>query len=253
MTKRVRHDIHELIDRQVFRWHEDSVAIGEPELPRKPADQPKIGPYVTISRDFGCGALVVAAILSEKLGWQVYDREIIDEVAQESRLRRSVVESHDERVQNWIVEYVNNLTFMGELSESDFFHHFVRVVTALGTHGKAILVGRGTNFVLPADRGVRVRLVAPFEMRARWVAHRNALDLDEARRFVSKTDADRAEFVRRHFHRDVADASAYDRIFDVSQINHDAVAGAIVEMLERKLGIYAPGRSSSVAATPSVL
>ncbi|MBI3893372.1 MAG: cytidylate kinase-like family protein [Candidatus Wallbacteria bacterium] len=249
MTKRVRHDIYELIDRQLFRWREDALAIGESELPRRPADKPPMGPYVSLSRDFGCGALIVGGLLSEKLGWQVYDRQIVDEVASEAHLRRSVVESFDEHHQNWIAEYINNLTFMGELSEQDFFRHLVKVVTSIGSHGKAILIGRGCQFILPAERGVRVRLIAAFEPRVQWIAHRNKLDLDEARQLARQSDAERENFVRRHYNRDVHDPAHYDRVFDVSQMTHEAIAAAVLDLLERKLGIYLPGRTISRPAT----
>jgi cytidylate kinase len=46
----------------------------------------------------------------------------------------------------------------------------MRVIGAIGRHGKAIIVGRGANFVLPPENRFRVRIIAPLELRVNRVA-----------------------------------------------------------------------------------
>ena len=47
-----------------------------------------------------------------------------------------------------------------------------------------IIVGRGANFILPAERRLSVRVIAPLEMRARKVAEAFGLSIEDARRRV---------------------------------------------------------------------
>ena len=46
----------------------------------------------------------------------------------------------------------------------------MRVIGAIGRHGKAIIVGRGANFVLPPENRFRVRIITPLERLN--IAHR---------------------------------------------------------------------------------
>ena len=57
------------------------------------------GPYLIISREKGAGGNAVAKLVGRRLGWQVFDNEIVDEIAQKAHVRRQLIESLDERDQ----------------------------------------------------------------------------------------------------------------------------------------------------------
>ncbi|UCH23993.1 MAG: cytidylate kinase family protein [Deltaproteobacteria bacterium] len=44
-------------------------------------------------------------------------------------------------------------------------------VSTIGKHGRAIIGGRGANFILPSESRFSVRVVAPFEVRVENVAN----------------------------------------------------------------------------------
>lgn len=241
MHQRHAAGIKQLVDRQVFKWREEAHAHGESsEVPMGTPQTEKLGPYVAFSRDFGCGALELAQELSLRLGWSLFDRDLMDEIAKEAHLRLSVVESFDERTRSWLAEYIEGLTFMASFSEHDFFRHLVSVVTTVARHGKAILVGRGSCFILPPADGVRVRLIAPFDKRVEWMMPKHHLTKVEAEKLVREKDQDRAQFIQRHFHRPVDDASAYDRLFNTAECSREAILHGILELLRTKLGIRVP-------------
>lgn len=233
--------IKQLVDRQVFKWREEARVHGESsEVPMGTPQTEHLGPYVAFSRDFGCGALDLAQELSLRLGWSLFDRELLDEIAKEAHLRLSVVETFDERTRSWLAEYIEGLTFMESFSEHDFFRHLVHVVTTVARHGKAVLVGRGSCFILPPADGIRVRLIAPFEKRAEWVAPKHHLTRQEAEQLVREKDAERVTFIQRHFHRPIDDPSGYDRLFNTAECSHEAILHGILELLRTKLGVHVP-------------
>lgn len=253
MRPRTHRSVAELIDRQVFRWREEAFAHGEPsEVPHQERTGPRFGPYLTISRDFGVGALAVADALAQRLDWTVYDRQIIEEVAERAHVRRAVIESLDEHARSWLDDYLATLPSMQGISEWSFLQHLIRVVTTIARHGRAIIVGRGANFFLPPEHGVRVRLTASFQDRVRRVADSHRLGFDEAARKVRDEDAQRAIFVQHHFARNIADPSAYDLVLNLSEVAPGKAIDEILDLLETKLDVRPAPAGRAHAARPEI-
>jgi hypothetical protein len=58
--------------------------------------------YIAISRELGSGGAEIAQALAGLLKWQVYDKEILDYMAENMDVHKSVLESVDERTIGWI-------------------------------------------------------------------------------------------------------------------------------------------------------
>jgi cytidylate kinase len=107
----------------------------------------------------------------------------------------------------------------------------MRVIGAIGRHGKAIIVGRGANFVLPPENRFRVRIIAPLELRVNRVAETYGVSKKEAKRHVLRTESDRRAFVRKYFHSDIGDPANYDVIFNTGTLSVESAAAAICSAL----------------------
>lgn len=53
---------------------------------------------ITISRQFGSGGRTIAKTLAQKLGYDYYDKEIIEQVAEKTGFSKEVVASKGERL-----------------------------------------------------------------------------------------------------------------------------------------------------------
>jgi len=132
------------------------------------------GPYLIISREKGAGGNTVARLVGKRLGWQVFNNEIVDEIAQKAHVRRQLIESLDERdletIQDIIQDAIGQLLNPEEIGTSDYLVYLKQVVLALGHQGDVIIVGHGARFILPGQFGLCVRMVAPIETRIRRIA-----------------------------------------------------------------------------------
>lgn len=224
-----------LVERQIRLWEAKQQAIRE-QSPEE-ATPPLLGPYLTISRDFGCEGLRVAQKVGERLGWTVYDREIVEYMAGEAHVRERAIQSFDERMQGQIEHWVLSLIDQEAFGHDLYLKYLLQVLMIIAQHGEAVIVGRGANFVLPAERGLRVKIVAPLEQRVQTVAQRENLDPAAARKLVIRTDSQRVAFIRYHFHRDTHDPLAYDLVINLAELSEEAAAGVILQALEKKLGV----------------
>jgi cytidylate kinase len=229
--------IDAMIDRQARLWEvrnrlaEEGGAVARRELVH--LDE---GPWVTVSRQMGSGGLDVARRVGEGLGWQTYDREILARIAEHHDLRDRVLDRLDERIAGWIAETVNHLVTPASIPQAAFAKEVAEVVLALGRQGRAVLVGRGANWLLDARFGLRVRFVAPLPLRVERVARARDLTPVRAERVVHDADLATREYIRKLFGRDVDDPTGYDVTISTEFVDVDRAADIVRDALHRKLG-----------------
>ena len=90
---------------------------------------------ITISREVGTGGTCLAREVGRRLGWHVYDHELLEEIAREMNVRASLLESVDERQQSWLTESVeaflstpNKSESVPYVTETAFVRHLVETV-----------------------------------------------------------------------------------------------------------------------------
>ena len=193
-------------------------------------------PMITISRAAGVAGRVVAEAVAEGLGFDIYDRSLIDKIAESANVRKQVVESVGVSMLEHITAWIGNQIEGGYFSSNDYVQHLSKVVLALGQHGQAIIIGRGAQFILQPENTLRVRVIAPLAHRVASVAAQQQLTEREARSEVQRVDADRAAYCRWHFNQDVASAEHYDMVLNVAHMPLKQCAKFVTELYTSRFG-----------------
>ena len=206
---------------------------------RAVAAEPHIEPTIphafsiALSRETGTQATAVAQEVGRLLAWQVYDRKLLEKIAQDMGLRTNLLESVDERRQSWMTEAMEGLLSASFATESSFAHHLVKTVLALGTHGECVIVGRGAAFILPPATTLRVNLVASLPERVAAMARMLGISEHEAAEQIRTLDHQRAEFLRFHFRKTPNDPCDFDLVLNASRLSVAQMAELIAEALRR--------------------
>lgn len=200
-------------------------------------------PFVTISRCPGCGSEEIAAEVGKRLGWPVYDRQILEEMAGQDPVRSCVYRALDERDPGLLEEACRSL-FDAEFHRNDYFQRLRSAVRRIVLHGPAILVGRGADLILPRDHGLRVRLIAPRDVCIAAYAHDKGLDLHHARRQWDRTERERVTWLRNHFHIEADAPERYDLTINTARLKPEQVIGLILAGLGMTCGSDLAGRKA---------
>ncbi len=145
------------------------------------------GPCLLISRECGSGGSQIARLASQRLGWQVYDREIVDQIAQLAHARQKLIESVDERIRSKWETTWRHMLFPEDVGPDAYMQYLREVVMTLGHHGDVVLLGRGSQYFLPPRCALRIRLVAPLEERIKRVAESKNLALPRRRSWCNNS------------------------------------------------------------------
>jgi len=242
--------ILKLIDRQIAMANfRNQLEEAVPQPGRYVAeDGVAFGPCLLVSREFGSGGGLLAQQAGERLGWNVFDNKLVDEIAQSAHVHQHLVQSVDEHVHtHWERTWRDML--LDDLADEKYLRHLRQVVTALGHHGNVVLVGRGSQYFLPAPCALRVRLVAPLEVRAKRVAEHQKLSLEQARLKVEAIDKERAAFIWKVFRKDAGSPLNQDLIINTGEISIENATEIVLGAIEKKLGV--PSKAPPVIAGKS--
>jgi cytidylate kinase len=186
---------------------------------------------IALSRETGTRGPAVGQEVGKRLGWAVYDRELVDKIAQEMGLRTSLLESLDERWMTGMEEALTSFLALTPVSQSAFIQYLIKTVLALGVHGECVIVGRGAPQILPPETTLRVRLVGHLKDRISNWSKQNGISLKEAEQQVETIDRERHRFARQYFQKDTTDPSNYDLILNISQFTVEECAELIIAAL----------------------
>jgi cytidylate kinase len=222
--KTSRRSIEKIVDDQVLQWN---------RIKTEKKDAQRGISVVTISRESGSGGTILAANLAKAMGFDLFHREVIQEMAESANISTRIIETLDEKGLSVLEDSVAAMIRERHLWPDEFLRYLMKVVGTIGKHGRAVIVGRGAQFILPRDENLKVRVIAPLAMRIQNVAHELDMADSEAQKMILKTDSDRRSFSRKYFYADVTDPLNYDLVINTARVHIDAAVKSIVAVLNQ--------------------
>lgn len=222
--KTSRRSIEKIVDDQVLQWN---------RFKSETKDAQKGISVVTISRESGSGGSVLSEKLAKELNYDLFHREVIQEMAESAKISTRIVETLDEKGLSVLEDSIAAMIRDRHLWPDQFLRHLMKVVGTIGKHGRAVIVGRGAHFILSAEESLRVRVIAPLPVRIRNVALEMDISESEAQKMILRKDSDRRSFSRKYFYADVTDPLNYDLVINTARLSIDAAVKTIVAALNQ--------------------
>jgi cytidylate kinase len=203
---------------------------------------------ITISREYGSGGGEIAARLTERLGWQLIDHEVVVRVAQELGVTIDEAEAHDERTEGLVARILTSMqaiepavfvnSHVSLVSNERVYRDALRgVVEAAVDTGHVVIVGRGSQVLLANWRDVlHVRIIAPFEQRVAYVMRREGLNQATASSRIQLKERDRKRYLQAEHGQIPQEPHLYDLVINTAVLDLDSAVDLIVLALERKAG-----------------
>ncbi|MBP1596272.1 MAG: cytidylate kinase, partial [Acidobacteria bacterium] len=212
--------------------------VQEVGAPHPAALEPTAGyRFITITRNVGALGDAIASELSQHLQWHVFDKEIVNFIAQDNRVREDLVRELDERARSLIHDTVERFLLMVSgisFGSEEYRHALIRTLAYIAARGKAIIIGRGSAFALQGEPGFHVRVVASPDVRVGRLAERWRVTAEEARIRMQQIDAERRSFIHQHFKHDLEELKYYHAVFNTDRLTPGQVAAAVMGMLTRR-------------------
>ncbi len=105
---------------------------------------------ITISREFGSGGRTIGKEVAKKLGYEYYDKEIIEKIASESGLSKSFIEENAEHAPG---TNIFSYAFVGRNENGESISDYLwkaqcKVINDIAEKGNCVIVGRCADYIL---------------------------------------------------------------------------------------------------------
>jgi len=178
---------------------------------------------ITISRQVGSLGDEAAQAAAQELGYRLVGGEDFKRLAQECD------DDFSKACQAFETEKSTGFFERLFFRESSNLAIFAAMNYELAAEGDVIIKGRGAQIVFAAEPGVlKVRVVAPSEIRAARMGQRKNISPEDAREFLRHYDRQRRGLIESVFHRDLADWDLYDLLINTRHMDVGAVTRLVV-------------------------
>lgn len=206
------------------------------------------GPVITISREYGCPAKIIAGRLAEELTrkmfvkgkevkWKFVTKEIMAESAKALEIDPEKIKYVFQYEQKSMVDDIIAAQFNKYYkSEKKILNTIAKVIRNMAYEGNVIIVGRG-GVAITHDfpRSLHVMLEAPIEWRTIRIAENYKISLEEAKKTAIEIDKKRKEF-REYFQGKDTDYTRFDLTFNCMSFSIEEIVHIILKAAEiRKL------------------
>lgn len=194
---------------------------------------------VTITRQFGSLGRPVAKRMSEILGIEYFDRDIVDQAAKKLKLPVSVVNQEEEKAAKPDISPFSRMMFplgKGTSSTQDsIFEAQKNIIEFLAEKNSCIIVGRCSDFILGEEKNsMHIYIYASYEARLKHCIEDLGMKEAEARRMIKSVDEARNSYHMQYAGYLPDDKRFKDILIDSSLFGVEGTAEFLAEAVRKK-------------------
>lgn len=207
---------------------------------RKQAGDPRILaglPFITISREFGCQANLLATMLKKELdknakNWEIINKEIIQNTARQLHMDSDVISRIASSLErNQMDEIIHALSSKFYKSDRKIRQTIASVVLNTAQSGYAIIVGRGGAAITRGlNTAIHIHMIAPIEWRLNSLMTRHGLKREETYKTLTETDHKRYKLIRDNLKGIETIEHLFDLSINSSLVSHEEIVEMVLKL-----------------------
>ena len=198
---------------------------------------------ITISNRYGCGAIAIAHLVADRLGYQYVDQQLPIVVAKRLSTSAAAVESAQDAGKTMSERMLRALEFgtpelrgaPGVSFDEECLREVQEAVRDYAARGNAVIVGRGANAILGRRPDVlRVFMHAPRDWRIHHIMAGVRVEEQAASAEVDRIDRARTEYMQAYYGIVWTDPANYELCIDTSAFAPEACAEIVARAAESR-------------------
>jgi cytidylate kinase len=181
---------------------------------------------ITITSGIGCGGMIVANLVSERLKLELYDDERLQEEVVKNLISREALGMFDEKAPGLFSRLLSH-------KPEVYLDLLEALIYEVARRGKGVILGHGAQFLL-RDFGcaLQVRIHASESTRIRYLMDQQGMSQEAATNMIHKSDNERKGFLQFAFHKDWDDPTLYDLLINRDKLSAGSAAKLIMEVAQ---------------------
>jgi cytidylate kinase len=199
------------------------------------------GPYITISRQWGCDGIELGQILVSKLNerdeetrWKLYQKELLKQLAEDTGLAEEILEKERKSKPSLLKDFLRGLRKNSIPDGYEVRNKITMMVRTIAFEGHAVIIGQGgTAATADLANGLSIRVEAPREWRIARICRRENLEKQAAVARIAEIERER-EHLREIYERQNPREPAFNLVFDNAMFNNEQIADMVIRAMEEK-------------------
>ena len=159
------------------------------------------GPYITLSRQWGCGGVELGELLIAKLNerdpeqrWKLYQKELLKQLAEDTGLTEEILDKERKSKPSLLKDFLRGLKKNAIPDCYEIRNKITMMVRTIAFEGHAIILGQGgTAATGDLANGLSVRVEAPRDWRVARICRREGLEKQAAIARIEEIEEEREE------------------------------------------------------------
>lgn len=198
---------------------------------------------ISISRQFGSGGKTLGDQVAKRLNYHFVDRGIITKVAKEANVSIDWVVAVERETSGHLMQILSRVVSgdfiqrhladkKHDFDEKKYINFLKKVITDIAQEGNVVILGRGSQFILPEEPGIfKILLVAPEEWRINFLIRRYNITRKESETLVNREERKRFSFLYKLDQRPPDDPIHYHMCLDTSRVGLDLAEELVVRLI----------------------
>lgn len=202
-------------------------------------------PVITISRQFGAGGKTLSEIISKKLGYPLYDDEIVRMLSEKARVSQDWIKSIEKNAGSMLSKFIDGMlprSYMdriledqkGYIDEKIYIDLLEEIVCMIARKGNCIILGReGHHFLENNENVYHVLLIAKKNDRIKFLEKPYKLSHSQSIKVINTEDKKRARFYRNFHEADYDEPKHYHLVLNMSRLDMEKASQAVCSLIDR--------------------
>lgn len=190
---------------------------------------------ITITREFGSLGRPIALRMSEILGIEYFDRDIVDATAKKMNLPVSTVSNAEETAKTGFFNMKFPLGTGTNAIQDEIFSTQCSIINELAEKKSCIIVGRCSDYILQNQKNsIHIYIYAPYEERLKNCVDHLKLDADTARKMIADVDKARENYHKHYAKYAPSDYRYKDILINSALLGVDGTAKHLCSIIKER-------------------
>lgn len=193
---------------------------------------------VTIARQFGSMGRPIARALSERLGIEFYDRDIVEKVAKQLNMPVSRISETEEKSHHYLFSSMFPLGTDEEYIQDMIFDVQKDIILDLAQKSSCIIVGRCSDYLLQNEKNtINIFIYAPYARRLENCVRNLDMTEEQAKKMIMHVDKARNIYHKRYAGYLPSDPKYKHLMIDSSLLGVEGTAEMIAQVVKAKFHV----------------
>ena len=190
---------------------------------------------ISIGREFGSGGHEIAEMLANHFEINLYDKNLLEQIANHKNVDVSKLQKYDERPRNvWITRTVRGYSNSIEENLANMQFEYIKKEAEAGI--SFVVVGRCAETILKNNPAlISIFVLGDWDSKVDRIIRLYDMKREEAETFISRQDNKRKSYHNYFCKGKWGDSRNYDISVNSSKLGEEATAAMLIEYIEKRM------------------